>query len=737
LIESSLFQKRGFSLTIETLKVIKKNVNRAQAATGGIALSSSDRGVIHPPFSILQKVTIMLSMKPLSLKEREFLIERLEKDEPIPDDFREKLFPETTREYELRYAGKMRKEDLLADQDGTFAVPMQIEKIFNGKRTKGSDGWQNMIVFGDNLQFLKTIFKDSDSNIKKKVKGKVKLIYIDPPFATASKFKGGAGQNAYTDKAKDADFIESFRRRLIVAREILAEDGSIYVHIDAKKGHYLKIVLDEIFPDFHFAEIVWVCGLMGSGKYFPKAHETIYCYKSSIATFNPPIRLGYSKRIINSLVKDENGWYYTRGKESSGGIDYLKTYICNNPNLSKKEAIASANVNRPQTAWDVWMGKEDLAEEFNDSPVGTYAYTEIENVGYPTQKPEALLERIIKASTNEDDLVLDFFGGSGTTAAVAEKLNRRWITCDITKLSYYTIQKRILTIQDSRSLENPKKKYDKPARSFVTLTTGEYSLEKLHALNHEKYIDFVLNLFEVEKKSKRIKGIAFQGQRKDGYFVLVWDYWNHSDSNVDIGFLMSLHKNAGTQIGKRLYIIAPANNVGFIEDYYEIDNTRYYFLKIPYQVISELHAKDFANPRQPRSRKNINDDGLNNAIGFHFSLKPDVESYFENNKIIITNFKTNFNREENPRDFENFESLSMVIIDDNYDGEDFIMRRCFFPEDEEITQTEKGVEINLCTELDNVIGDTILAVYIDIYGNEFRETFNTKEIKRNGKRKKI
>lgn len=182
------------------------------------------------------------------------------------------------------------------------------------------------------------------------------------------------------------------------------------MHIDAKKGRIIKIILDEIFINFQFVEIVWVCGLMSSGKYFPKAHETIYCHKSSQATFNPPKRLGYSKRITNSLIKDESGWYYTREKESSGGNDYLKTYISNNPNLSKEEAIASANANRPQTAWDVWMGKEDLSEEFNDFPVGTYAYTEIENVVYPTQKPELLLKRIIEASTNEYDFVLDFLG---------------------------------------------------------------------------------------------------------------------------------------------------------------------------------------------------------------------------------------------------------------------------------------------------------------------------------------
>jgi site-specific DNA-methyltransferase (adenine-specific)/adenine-specific DNA-methyltransferase len=196
--------------------------------------------------------------KGLSIEEREFLMECLANGKTIPDDFREKLFPTTQKEYELRYAGKMRKEDLLADQDGTFAVPLQTEKIYNGTRKKFKDDWRNMIVFGDNLQFLKTILKNEDALIRGKVKGKVKLIYIDPPFGTDSDFEGDNGQKAYTDKAKDADFIEFIRRRLIVAREILAADGSIFVHLDIKKGHYIKLVLDEIFGENYFRnEICW------------------------------------------------------------------------------------------------------------------------------------------------------------------------------------------------------------------------------------------------------------------------------------------------------------------------------------------------------------------------------------------------------------------------------------------------------------------------------------------------
>ena len=96
----------------------------------------------------------------------------------------------------------MRKEDLLADEDCTFAVPLQIEKIYNGERKKYSDDWKNMIIFGDNLQFLKTIYKNDDPVIKNKVKGKVKLIYIDPPFSTASDFENNMGQKTYSDKTK-------------------------------------------------------------------------------------------------------------------------------------------------------------------------------------------------------------------------------------------------------------------------------------------------------------------------------------------------------------------------------------------------------------------------------------------------------------------------------------------------------------------------------------------------------
>ena len=199
-----------------------------------------------------------MNMK-LSKYEIQDLIERLQKGENIPDDYKYKLFPAEQKEYELVYGGKMRKEDVLANEDGIFPVPLQIEKIFNGKRKTWDDGWRNIIAFGDNLQFLKTIYENKDPLIKDKVKGKVKLIYIDPPFATDENFSStNSGSKAYSDKKKGSDFIEFLRRRLIIAKELLSDDGSIFLHLDQKKGHYVKVIMDEVFGEANLVnEIIW------------------------------------------------------------------------------------------------------------------------------------------------------------------------------------------------------------------------------------------------------------------------------------------------------------------------------------------------------------------------------------------------------------------------------------------------------------------------------------------------
>jgi site-specific DNA-methyltransferase (adenine-specific)/adenine-specific DNA-methyltransferase len=178
-------------------------------------------------------------MSKLSEKDRERIIQVLESGEELPIDYKHVLFPPEKKEYELVYAGKEREEDILAD---TMAVPLQPVKTFG----KNVNGWTNKLIFGDNLQIMKALMDDSD------VQGQVKLIYIDPPFATKQEFRGSQDQKAYQDKIAGVKFIEFLRKRLILMKALLASDAFICVHLDYRKGHYLKVLMDEMFKENNF-----------------------------------------------------------------------------------------------------------------------------------------------------------------------------------------------------------------------------------------------------------------------------------------------------------------------------------------------------------------------------------------------------------------------------------------------------------------------------------------------------
>lgn len=698
----------------------------------------------------------------LSKLEVEDLIERLQKGDVIPDDFKYKLFPVNQKEYELVYGGKMRKENILANEDGVFPVPLQVAKIFNGQREQWSDGWKNIIAFGDNLQFLKTIYENKDPLIKDKVKGKVQLIYIDPPFGTGDEYDGNNGQTAYSAKAKGAEFVEFLRRRLIVAKELLANDGTIFVRIDYHFGHYIKIVLDEVFgkdnfqneiiinrvkrqlrnlnrlnistesiffyskePSFYFTnpESPRVCNFCGHEK------DPIWDDMVSPGLRNPPDRIILGKKY---LPRRGRHFMYTQKKieelEKQGRIRI-------NKDKSYFDLEDNKILGRPE-----YLQTEDVPIDSNWTDIKGYAYT----TDYPTENHENLLERVIRMASKEGDIIMDFFGGSGTTAAVAEKLNRKWISCDIGKLSFYTMQKRILNIETSKSIENSKKKYGIPSKSFVSVNTGHYDLAKIFDLKNQEYSDFVMKLFEIEPKRKTISGIQIDGEKKDGYNAIVWQYWKFKDSLVDEDYLHDLHSHIGAKAGKRVYIIAPASYVDFISDYYEIDKVRYFFLKVPYHIIRELHKVQFKKFRQPQSKSNVND--LEDAIGFHFMRQPEVKSEWKEKNgeyhITIKKFLSDFSEEETERDMENFESLAMVLIDKKFDDETFDMDAYFFAEDllpkKKKKTNEEDESENIKEELKHTnqislppipkieCGKKLMVIYVDIYGNEFKEEFKLK-----------
>ena len=613
-------------------------------------------------------------------EQKKYLIELLENDMPIPEDMKYVLFPTLKEENELVYAGKMRKEDLLSNEDGTFPLPFQIDRVFKQSKTDNkTDDWNNLIVFGDNLQFLKTIYENKDPLIKDKIKGKVKLIYIDPPFATQDEFSSKAGAKAYNDKKQGAEFLEFLRRRLILAREILADDGSIYLHLDEKMSHYGRVIMDEVFGKNNFrSAITWDTSI--------------------------PYVAGFKWLSDNWIYSSANIFYYTKTSQKIFNKEFEKV-VQPSGDISEKPIK------------DIWTDIENFA-----GFLGAKDY----KTGYPTQKPEALLKRIIEASTNPGDIVFDFFGGSGTTMAVAEKLNRKWIMCDLGKLSYFTMQKRLLNIANTNDLVKGGK-YGQDPKPFISCKLGMYDLKETLSMEWEKYKNFVSQLFEIKLEKNTINGVEFDGY-KSRYPVKIFDYNKYKDTNIDATYLNNLLSSLGRSVPKEIYIISPATRVSFLADYEEINDTRFYFLNIPYEMILELHKVPFVKFRQPKSRQSINE--IEEMKGFQFIDKPQVSCKLieKNEKIqfIVDEFKS-YSIQNGYE--ESFSTLSSIYVDYDNNGDFFIMDDVkFWDQILSKDKSEKNTWIimkknNISTVTwefkKGVLGENPMFIISDIYGNDF------------------
>ncbi len=621
-------------------------------------------------------------MKKLIQQQKNEIIDKLQKDKPIPDGYRFLIPFETEREYELVYSGKERKEDILAD---TLSVPFQpIKKIGNVKENE----WHNMLIFGENLQALKHLLKLKGEGKLRNPDGTngVKLVYIDPPFATEQEFRGSKEQKAYQDKIVGAEFLEFLRKRLIFLRELLTDDGSIYVHLDWRKGHYVKVLMDEIFGEEKIKnEIIWVyTGPSAPGQQqFSRKHEVIFWYsKSDNWIFNvDDVRIPYHKT--------------TAGKFESKGTGF------------------------GGKAADLSKGK--IPEDWWYFPIVSRIRNEI--LGYPTQKPEKLLERIIKASSNPGDIVLDCFAGSGTTGAVAEKLGRKWIMIDSSKLAIYAMQKRILNLKEK--IGN-KGKPLKP-KPFVLYNAGLYLdsgfIEKMEEGDYKK---FVLELFNAEPCDNKIKGVQMHGILNNRP-VMVFsqkDYLTHE-------FIDDLHKTVGSGLKDEMYIIAPMSVVRFNEDYVQKGKIRYNILRVPYSIIQKIQDKGYVRGLQPLSKDKINQ--TIESVGFDFIYPPKVECEYYQSKegelfdqlVIKINKFEPVQISKKPVEFQDpkKESLAMVMIDKDYDGKVFDMDHYFF--NDEIFKNDFKVVFPK-----DKAGQKIMIIYLDILGNEKIEIKDIKDFKR-------
>jgi hypothetical protein len=230
---------------------------------------------------------------------RQMVIDTLRRGADLPREWARELFPPEKREYELVYYGKDREEDILAD---TMAVPLQPVSTF-GK--PADDEWRNMLIFGDNLQAMKTLLKMKEQGQLVNADGTpgISLVYIDPPFATKQEFRGTQDQKAYQDRIIGAQFIEFLRRRLILLRELLSDNGCIYMHLDYRKVHYAKTVVDEVFGEQNLLnEIIWqrTASHNDPGRY-GCVHDTLLFYrKGSAYIWNEP-KMDQSQDYIDSF----------------------------------------------------------------------------------------------------------------------------------------------------------------------------------------------------------------------------------------------------------------------------------------------------------------------------------------------------------------------------------------------------------------------------------------------------
>ncbi len=364
--------------------------------------------------------------------------------------------------------------------------PAQEKEFYGDKTTKEF----NKLFWGDNLQVLSHLLKEN--------RGKVDLIYIDPPFDSKAdyvkkvKIRGeeieGQQQSLleekqYGDIWEKDEYLQFMYERLLIMRELLADTGSIYLHCDWHKDSYLRLVMDEVFgEDCLFGEIIWsnetVSGFKGQADKWIRGHETIYHYSKikSKAKFNKQFLLYYSEGAIRRYNKtDEAGKkyksYFENGKER-------KMY------LDQSEGLPIA---------DIWT---DIPSMQTANMGSEYTY-------YPTQKPEVLLERIIKASSDEDDLILDCFMGSGTTMAVAQKLGRRWIGCDINLGAIQTTIKRLNGVLDEQ------KKDKKGLSAFKVYNVNDYDIFK----NELEAKEIIMEMYGVEP----IKRSYFDGLLDNNY----------------------------------------------------------------------------------------------------------------------------------------------------------------------------------------------------------------------------
>jgi len=469
-------------------------------------------------------------MAQLTPQEQQEVTRFLEAGKPLPDKYRFLLFDDK-REVELVWNGKTNEVtnvvlpfqviEQVDEPRAEVDTKMQMSMFDVDERGRQLKGWQNKLIWGDNKLILSSL-KNGPLRDEIEQNGGIKLIYIDPPFDVGADFSMDIefGEDTFTKQpnileeiayrdtwGKGSDsFLSMIYERLLIMRDLLAEDGTIYLHCDWRLDAYIRNVLEEVFGRENFMNtIVWLRdsaakGAKKTSKQWSREGDSIIVFRKS------------GKSIYNTVYKEELGETQLREYmyEDSDGRKFKKVTLGDYSEKSiqtfrEQNLIYKTKSGREYKKYYLDEAKFAIGSIWTD--IVNLSKGQHEQLGYPTQKPEALLARIIQASSNPGDLVVDFFAGSGTTPAVAEKLGRKWIASDLGKFAIHTTRKRLIGVQ--REL----KKNGKDFRAFEILNLGKYERQHFIGVNDNLRIEEQIK--QIEEKEKDFVKLILQAYKAD------------------------------------------------------------------------------------------------------------------------------------------------------------------------------------------------------------------------------
>jgi site-specific DNA-methyltransferase (adenine-specific)/adenine-specific DNA-methyltransferase len=563
--------------------------------------------------------------------------------------------------------------------------PAQETEVYGDKSSKDF----NKIFWGDNLQVL--------SHLLKEYRGKIDLIYIDPPFDSKAdyirrvKIRGekveGAGQGLfeekqYTDIWERDEYLQFMYERLFLMKELLSDTGSIYLHCDWHKSAYLRLILDEVFGEDNLInEIVWGYRRWSApSDNFQRLHDTIFWYAKNHKnkTFNPIYikPANEEKGVKENYEKDENGklfrWQSLHGKR-------YKIY-------RDERGVLSGDV------WDISYVHPSGAERTD----------------YPTQKPEELLERIIRASTNEGDVVADFFMGSGTTQAVAQKMGRKWLGCDINLGSIQTATKRL-----NQSIEEQQKekiKGFKGSLGFKVLNVNDYDVFK----NEIEAKEIVMEMYGVEP----VKRTYFDGVL-DKNFVKVMPL-NRVLNKMDIrtllksvgdkldDFTVKSKSKAGEAVYEQSVLIICSGMELDVMDFIKKENKTGVKIEVR-DILTDKKNLIFKKKPEAKIDVKAKDKKLSIELKDFYSPILMRKLELENEKVLKKDRKAKVD------DFKQI--IDSVAIDVDYNG------KLFNAEVMDLPEKKETIKAKYSWDYEKKGKYTVAIKVVDVLGEEYFETF--------------